>query len=60
MLILTVLLVLSSVTWCLSAVFLIYAIGTAILTLSVHMLLTALILFAFANAALFILGILND
>ena len=57
---LALLLVMSCAVWSASMVFFIYAIGIAILTFDLQTLITAIILVAFANAGVFILGILND
>ena len=53
-------LIICTAIWCVTLVFLIYSIGAAILTLNFQILLTGIIIFAFATLAEFILGILND
>ncbi len=58
--VLGILLILSSIVWSASLVFLIYAIGMAILFFNIPILLAAVILVVFANIAQFTLGVLND
>jgi hypothetical protein len=57
---LVVLMLICSILWAASAVFLIYSIGIAILTLSIQPLITGLIVFAFATIAEVVIAVLND
>ena len=54
-----ILLHINSALWCVASVFLVYSVGLAILELHIQMLITAIILFAFATAAEFAITVAN-
>jgi hypothetical protein len=58
--ILEVALLITGILWCISLVYLIYAIGIALLTFNLQIFITAVILVLCANAAQLLLAVLND